>query len=176
MKIQRGFIPLLVILSLAVGIVLPAASNAQIRLSSASTTNKALLNFTGKTVDGKKFNSKVLINKKPSVIWFWAPWCAICRNESAFIVAAAQKYKGKVNFVGVGSLGSADEMKEFVDHTGTSIFTNLNDGTGKLWNRFGVVIQPTLVFVDAKGKISSKVGPSDELFLEKKITTLLSGK
>ncbi|MEN9325530.1 MAG: hypothetical protein RL414_1284 [Actinomycetota bacterium] len=176
MKMQRGFIPLLAILSLVVGVAAPTTGSAQIKNSSASLTNKALLNFTGKTVDGKNFNSKSLINKKPTVIWFWAPWCAICRNESEFIVASAEKYKGKVNFLGIGSLGSSDEMKEFVDHTGTSIFTNLNDGTSKLWNRFGVVIQPTLIFVDAKGKISSKIGPSDEVFLEKKITSLLSVK
>lgn len=139
-------------------------------------TNNSKLTFTAKTVEGKKFSSKVLANKKPTVFWFWAPWCAICKNESANLVAAAEQYKGKVNFVGIGALGNQAEMQEFVTHTGTSLFTNLNDADGKLWNRFGVVIQPTLIFVDAKGKITSKVGPSDEEFLQKKLVALTAKK
>lgn len=162
-KIRRA-LPLLLVLSIAVGAALPAEA--------ASVSNKSLLTFTAKTVEGKSFNSKVLSNKKPTVIWFWAPWCAICKNESAYIVEAAEKYKGRVNFLGVGALGSREEFTDFITHTGTSIFTNLDDSKGKLWNRFGVVIQPTLVFVDSKGKITTKVGPSDEEFLAKKLATL----
>jgi thiol-disulfide isomerase/thioredoxin len=146
-------------------------------LSKASfASNNTKLTFTAKTVEGKKYSSKVLANKKPTVIWFWAPWCAICKNESANLVAAAEQYKGKVNFVGIGALGNQAEMLDFVTHTGTSIFTNLYDGDGKLWNRFGVVIQPTLVFIDAKGKITTKVGPSDEEFLQKKLVALTAKK
>ncbi len=175
MKKRRALISLLSALSIAVGSAL-AIAPAEANFQSSFTTNKAKLTFTAKTVDGKSFSSKVLANKKPTVIWFWAPWCAICKNESAYIVAAAEKYKGKVNFLGVGALGSGEEMADFVTHTGTSIFTNLNDESGKIWNRFGVIIQPTLIFVDAKGKISSKVGPSDEEFLAKKLVALTAKK
>ena len=149
---------------------------AQAYSQATFATNNSKLTFTAKTVEGKKFSSKVLANKKPTVFWFWAPWCAICKNESANLVAAAEQYKGKVNFVGIGALGNQAEMQEFVTHTGTSLFTNLNDADGKLWNRFGVVIQPTLIFVDAKGKITSKVGPSDEEFLQKKLVALTAKK
>ena len=153
-----------------------AQAPAQAYNQSTFASNNTKLTFTAKTVEGKKYSSKVLANKKPTVFWFWAPWCAICKNESANLVAAAEQYKGKVNFVGIGALGNQAEMQEFVAHTGTSLFTNLNDADGKLWNRFGVIIQPTLIFVDAKGKISSKVGPSDEEFLQKKLVALTAKK
>ena len=153
-----------------------AQAPAQAYSQANFATNNSKLTFTAKTVEGKKFSSKVLANKKPTVFWFWAPWCAICKNESANLVAAAEQYRGKVNFVGIGALGNQAEMQEFVTHTGTSLFTNLNDADGKLWNRFGVVIQPTLIFVDAKGKITSKVGPSDEEFLQKKLVALTAKK
>ncbi len=153
-----------------------AQAPAQAYSQSTFASNNTKLTFTAKTVEGKKYSSKVLANKKPTVFWFWAPWCAICKNESANLVAAAEQYKGKVNFVGIGALGNQAEMQEFVAHTGTSLFTNLNDADGKLWNRFGVIIQPTLIFVDAKGKISSKVGPSDEEFLQKKLVALTAKK
>lgn len=153
-----------------------AQAPAQAYSQATFATNNTKLTFTAKTVEGKKFTSKVLANKKPTVFWFWAPWCAICKNESANLVAAAEQYKGKVNFVGVGALGNQAEMQDFVIHTGTSVFTNLNDADGKIWNRFGVIIQPTLIFVDAKGKITSKVGPSDEEFLQKKLVALTAKK
>jgi thiol-disulfide isomerase/thioredoxin len=163
-------------LSIAAGLLLSPIAPANAASQVSFTTNKTKLTFTAKTVDGKNFSSKVLANKKPTVIWFWAPWCAICKNESAYIVAAAKKYKGKVNFVGVGALGSTEELADFVSHTETSIFPNLDDAEGKLWSRFGIVIQPTILFVDAKGKITSKVGPSDEEFLSKQLVTLTKKK
>jgi thiol-disulfide isomerase/thioredoxin len=173
---KRSLISLLSAFSMAAGLLIAISAPAHAYSQASFTTNKAKLTFTAKTVDGKNFSSKVLANKKPTVIWFWAPWCAICKNESANLVAAAEQYKGKVNFVGIGALGNQAEMQEFVTHTGTSLFTNLNDADGKLWNRFGVVIQPTLIFVDAKGKITSKVGPSDEEFLQKKLVALTAKK
>jgi len=159
-------------LALVAGLAISPITPANALKQASFVTNKTKLTFTAKTVDGKNYSSKVLVNKKPTVIWFWAPWCAICKNESAYIVAAAKKYKGKINFLGVGALGSTEEMVDFVSHTETSIFPNLNDSEGKLWNRFGIVIQPTILFIDAKGKITSKVGPSDEEFLAKKLVSL----
>lgn len=176
MNKKRYLISQLSALSIVAGLLLSPVVPANSATQASFTTNKAKLTFTAKTVDGKNFSSKVLANKKPTVFWFWAPWCAICKNESAYIVAAAKKYKGKVNFVGIGALGSSEEMVEFVTQTETSIFPNINDAQGKLWNRFGVIIQPTMLFIDAKGKITSKVGPSDEDFLTKKLVTLTKKK
>jgi thiol-disulfide isomerase/thioredoxin len=176
MNKKRSLISQLSALSIAAGLLLSPVAPAFSATQTSFTTNKTKLTFTAKTVDGKNYSSKVLANKKPTVIWFWAPWCAICKNESAYIVAAAKKYKGKVNFVGVGALGSTEELADFVSHTETSIFPNLDDAEGKLWNRFGIVIQPTMLFIDPKGKITSKVGPSDEEFLAKKLVTLTKNK
>lgn len=173
---MKKFAAVLSALVISTSTLVVAQAPAQAYSQASFATNNSKLTFTAKTVEGKKFSSKVLANKKPTVFWFWAPWCAICKNESANLVAAAKQYKGKVNFVGIGALGNQAEMQEFVTHTGTSLFTNLNDGDGKLWNRFGVVIQPTLIFVDAKGKITSKVGPSDEEFLQKKLVALTAKK
>jgi thiol-disulfide isomerase/thioredoxin len=176
MNKKRSLVSRLSTLSVIAGILLSPVAPVNAATQTTFTNNKTKLTFTAKTVDGKNFSSKVLVNRKPTVIWFWAPWCAICMNESAYIVAAAEKYKGKVNFVGIGALWSTEEMVDFVSHTETSIFPNLNDAEGKLWNRFGIVIQPTILFIDATGKITSKVGPSDEEFLAKKLVTLTKKK
>jgi thiol-disulfide isomerase/thioredoxin len=135
-------------------------------------SNVKKLTFTATTVSGTAFNSKVLLGNKPSVLWFWAPWCAICANESAAMVAASQKYKNRINFIGVGALGNKPELQEFIDKTGTSVFTNIDDSSGAVWKRFGVIIQPTIIFVDRTGKITTKIGPSTANSLEKTLKTL----
>jgi thiol-disulfide isomerase/thioredoxin len=165
MKISKKATATIVIALLAAGVSIPAASGA-------AKKNAAKLTFTATTVDGAPYNSKELIGTKPSVLWFWAPWCAICQNESKDIVAAAAKYKGKVNFVGVGALGNSEEMAHFVETTGTSNFTNIDDSSGKIWKRFGVILQPTLIFIDKNGAMTTKIGPSDADFLNAKLKQL----
>lgn len=165
MTISRKLIGALVVALLAAGLATPAASGA-------SKKNATKLTFTATTVEGVAYSSKELTGAKPSVLWFWAPWCAICQNESKDIVAAAAKYKGKVNFVGVGALGNKEEMAHFIEINGTTNFTNIDDSSGKIWKRFGVIIQPTLIFVDKNGVITTKIGPSDEDFLAAKLKQL----
>ena len=88
------------------------------------------------------------------------------------MVAASQKYKNRINFIGVGALGNKPELQEFIDKTGTSVFTNIDDSSGAVWKLFGVIIQPTLIFVDRTGKITTKIGPSTASSLEKTLKTL----
>jgi len=168
---KRNLLASVVVLSLALGTFFaPAAASA------TKKSNVTKLTFTAKTVTGTAFNSKVLRGTTPSVMWFWAPWCAICMNESADLVAASQKYKGRVNFIGVGALGNQPELQDFVAKTGTSAFPNIDDSSGAIWKRFGVVIQPTLIFIDKNGKITTKIGPSDAEFLESKLKALVAKK
>lgn len=166
MKGNRTLGALLATALLLTSIAAPTAFGA------TKKSNVKKLTFTATTVSGTAFNSKVLLGNKPSVLWFWAPWCAICQNESAAMVAASQKYKNRINFIGVGALGNKPELQEFIDKTGTSVFTNIDDSSGAVWKRFGVIIQPTIVFVDRKGKITTKIGPSTASSLEKTLKTL----
>jgi thiol-disulfide isomerase/thioredoxin len=168
---KRNILASITALSLVMGAILAPAA-----VSATKKSNITKLTFTAKTVTGTAFNSKILRGTTPSVIWFWAPWCAICANESADIVATAEKYKGRVNFIGVGALGNQPELLDFVEKTGTSAFPNIDDSSGAIWKRFGVVIQPTLIFVDKNGKISTKIGPSDGEFLESKVKALVAKK
>lgn len=161
-------------LKVAASVLLIAAvlTGANVPAGAASKQNQRLLTFTASTVDGAEYRSTALLGK-PSVIWFWTPWCAICRNESKAVAQLATKYAGKINFVGIGANGTTDEMKEFVSLQNFANVTHLNDANGKLWNRFGVVIQPTLVFVDKNGKIETHVGPSTVSYITKKTAALV---
>lgn len=168
MRRNRTLGALLTTTLLLTSLAAPAAFGA------TKKSNVKKLTFSATTVSGAAFDSKVLLGNRPSVIWFWAPWCGICQNESAAMVAASQKYKNRINFIGVGALGNQAELQAFVDKTGTSVFTNIDDSSGAVWKRFGVIIQPTIVFVDRTGKITTKIGPSTANSLEKSLKTLVA--
>ncbi len=110
--------------------------------------------FTGTTVDGQAFDGATLAGK-PTVLWFWAPWCPTCRGQIPNVSALAEKYAGEVNVVGVAGLSdSDDEIKVFADDT--SGVTNLSDSPGDIWKRFGIVEQSVYTVIDADGEIVSE--------------------
>lgn len=108
--------------------------------------------FTGKTVDGAPFDSATLAGK-PTVLWFWAPWCTTCRGQAADVRSLADRYAGKVNVVGVAGLGENAAMRQFVSSTGVGSIKHLSDEAGAVWKKYEVTQQSTYVLIDAAGKI-----------------------
>lgn len=157
-----------VALALLISAVLAGAGPA----FAASKANAKLLTFEATTVSGLAYKSKALLGAKPSVIWFWAPWCAICRGEGPALASLSKKYQGKINFVGVGALGTQPQFQEFVAATKTDQITHLDDSSGQLWSRFGIVLQPSFVFISKTGKLTKKVGPTSASYLSKAIAEL----
>jgi len=106
------------------------------------------LNFTGTTLSGGSFNGSNL-QGKPTVLWFWTPWCPFCNIEAPGVseVSAANP---KVTFVGIAGRSDAGQMQGFVSKYNLN-FTNLNDADGSLWARFGVPWQPAYLFFRPDG-------------------------
>ncbi|KUL35439.1 redoxin family protein [Streptomyces regalis] len=115
------------------------------------------LKFKATTVDGKSFEGTSLAGKD-AVLWFWAPWCTVCRGEAPTIAKAAEKWGDKVTFVGMPGLGDTSDMKQFVADTGLDGMRHAIDADGSLWGRFGVVAQPAVAFVNDDGKIQVSPG------------------
>jgi peroxiredoxin len=110
------------------------------------------LNFTGKTVDGKVFRGASLAGK-PTVLWFWTPWCPLCHGQVPDVQDAARRFAGKVNVIGVGGLDSAEPIRKFVAEQNTGSFPNVCDDKGTVWKHFGVKQQGTYVLIDKTGKV-----------------------
>lgn len=126
--------------------------------ATAPATTPEALDFTGTTVvDGAAFEGATLTGQ-PVVMWFWAPWCTVCRAESPDVAKVAAEFEGRVTFVGIAGRGPVDDMKAFVSQTGTDGFTHVADVDGALWARFGVVAQPSFVFVTPSGEAQSFTG------------------
>ncbi len=93
-----------------------------------------------------------------SVLWFWAPWCTICRAEAPEVAEIAERYGTEIQLVGVPGHGEIDAMQEFVDDMGTSGITHLADLDGAVWSAFGVYGQPAFAFIDDSGKVEVFIG------------------
>ncbi|WP_267241664.1 redoxin domain-containing protein [Streptomyces sp. PR69] len=119
----------------------------------ASATPEApeILRFTGKTVDGKDFDGATLAGK-PTVLWFWAPWCPKCRAQATETTKVAAGFADRANVVGVAGLDQNDAMRDFVSQTGAGTFPHVSDESGEVWKRFKVTQQSVYVILDKDGK------------------------
>lgn len=115
------------------------------------------LAFTAADLTGAEVHVAALAGE-PVVLWFWAPWCTICRGEGPHVADVAAALDGEVTFLGVAGLGEVPDMDAFVSDTGTGGFTHLVDDDGSLWQRFGVSYQPAYAFIDSDGTVDVLVG------------------
>ncbi len=118
--------------------------------SDAADGPVADLGFTGQTVDGESFEGASLADK-PTVLWFWAPWCSTCRAQSAGVQALAEEYDGRVNVVGVGGLDDSSAIVDYAREVPGPL--QLVDPDGAIWRHFGVRAQSSYLVLDADGHV-----------------------
>ena len=128
--------------------------------------------FVAATVGGGKLDS-TSFNGKPTVLWFWAPWCTVCRAEAPDVKAAAQAQDGAVQLVGIAGLGEEKAMEGFVSDTDMGEFTHVVDEDGKIWASFGVTAQPAYAFIKADGGVEVVPGSLSESELAQRMSALV---
>lgn len=127
--------------------------------------------FSSSTLEGQAV-TQADYEGKPTIMWFWAPWCSVCRTEAPTLSKVASELDGSVDVVGVAALGSVDEMKTFVSDTGIENFTQLADPDAAVWSVFGVASQPAFAFISADGSIEVIQGSIDEEEILERAATL----
>ena len=113
--------------------------------------------FAAATVGGGEFDA-ASIQGKDTVLWFWAPWCTVCRAEAPDVVEAAAEFDGSIEVIGVAGRGELAEMEPFVADTGTGGLQHMVDDDGAIWSQFGVAAQPAFAFIDDDGEMEVFVG------------------
>ncbi len=152
----------------------PAPATATDAGGATADQSSAALAFSGTTLTGTTLDASTLAGQ-PVVLWFWAPWCTICRAEAPDVAAVAAEFKGSVTFLGIPGRGPEADMQAFVDQTGTTGFEHVVDADGALWQYFGVISQPSFVFVDSAGTASSFAGSLPADALRQAASDLVSG-
>ncbi len=89
----------------------------------------------------------------PVVVNQWASWCAPCRYEFPFFRSAAEKYRGKVAFLGVNSKDSSAAARRFLGRNPVP-FPSFEDPDGTIASSFkGGRAFPTTALFDASGRL-----------------------
>ncbi|HEY0372088.1 MAG TPA: DsbE family thiol:disulfide interchange protein [Thermoanaerobaculia bacterium] len=108
---------------------------------------------TDRTIDLTQFRGK------PTVVNFWATWCAPCWEEHPVLVANARSLQPNVQFLGVVFQDKEDKILGFLNQRGSS-YPTVVDEAGKTAIAYGVGGVPETFFVDANGVIRAKyAGP-----------------
>lgn len=160
---------LALLLLTACGNTADAAQGAR-TASGASTGNVRDLNFTSTTVAGENFKGTTLAGK-PTVLWFWAPWCPTCRRQIAGVSSLAAAHPNDLNVVGVGGLADPTAIADFAGKVSPKV-TMLSDHDGVVWRHFGVTAQSTYLVLDRNGKQLASGYLSDDK-LEKVVETMV---
>lgn len=122
------------------------------RSSAASGPGATASALTADTLDGGAFDFAT-VSDRPTVLWFWAPWCTICRAEAPEIAAAVDRLGDDVRVLGVPGRGDEPDMRAFVEDTGVGGFDHVVDADGQIWSSYGVISQPAFAFIDTSGGV-----------------------
>ncbi len=118
-----------------------------------------ILDFSGETVAGDSFSGSSVAGK-PVVLWFWAPWCAVCRSQAPQVESLAAEYGDDLAVIGIGSLDSGSAIAGFAEDVAGP--THLSDPEGELWKRFRISEQSSFVVLDAEGNEVLRTGYNDD--------------
>lgn len=152
----------------------PGAVPGAVAATTGQSSPFAHIGAVPKTVSGADFDA-ALLTGKPVVLWFWAPWCTICRGEAPTVMKIAAEFAGKVKFVGVAGQGTTSAMADFVKQTHTGGMTHLADTQGAVWREYGVAVQPSFAFITRDGRADLRVGSLDEGALRARVAEVAAG-
>lgn len=148
----------------------PADDGVEVEPEDGENANQLLLDYfdgTTGTLDD--------LQGQPTVINFFASWCAPCRAELPHFEETFQEFGSEVNFVGVATNDDRANASELIDDTGIS-FPVVDDPNQELFFALNGFSMPTTVFLNADGTVvSTRVGIilADEL--DTTVTELASG-
>lgn len=120
--------------------------------------------FKVTTLDGKELTLSSL-RGKPVVLDFWGTWCGWCIKGMPEMKAIYEKYRGRLEFVGIACNDKEDRWKASVKEQALPWIHTLNTEAADLSILYGVSGFPTKFILDAEGRIVKKVmGESPEFY------------
>lgn len=111
--------------------------------------------FTLPSFDGETFTLSDH-DGGPVFMYFWASWCAPCREEAPLIQRLWPEYERRgYTFVGVNIIDSEADARAFIDLFGLT-FPNVHDTQGAVYIEYGVYGVPESFFLEPGRTVRQK--------------------
>jgi len=103
---------------------------------------------------GQEVRLSELADGKPTLLFFWATWCAGCRKVQPAVSTVAEKYNGRVQVIGINT-GGLDSVQAVAAYRKRNSITYplLLDRTNQVARAYGVVAIPAVILLDRNGQI-----------------------
>lgn len=112
---------------------------------------------------------------KPTVVSLFTSWCTYCNEDAPKMAVLHNKYKDKLNLVGVNITNRDDlsEVRSYVERHSLE-YPILLDETGDVYTSFGGDGFPALYFVNTEGKVvDAIIGSTDQETLDASFRRLI---
>ena len=134
------------------------------------------LALSGVAIDGRQVSLESL-RGTPVLVHYWATWCEPCKVDMAQIRELVAKYgPKKFAVVGIALDSDKQQLEKFLKSKPIA-WPQLHEAgglDGRLAEELGVLTLPTMILLDAEGKVVDRNVVITEL--EKKVDALLEGK
>lgn len=114
--------------------------------------NQLAPDFTLQKLGGGTISLAEFRGKKPVVVDFWASWCPNCRRDMPNLNRFYEKYKDKVEVIGVNLQEKEPTVQDFIASRGIA-FPIAFDPHGQASNAFGVQYTNTHILIDTDGNL-----------------------
>ena len=109
----------------------------------------------------------------PTVINFWASWCVPCKEEAPAFAATAERFRGRVAFVGLNVQDLTSPARHFLEHYKVN-YVSIRDGGDKTYTDYGLTGVPETYYIDPRGRaIEHAIGAISKNELVASIQSLL---
>jgi thiol-disulfide isomerase/thioredoxin len=128
--------------------------------------------FKFTTLDGKPFTIAAL-QGKVVFLNFWATWCGPCRAEIPDLIALQDRYKGRLQIIGLNVDDEEADIQQYVEETGINYPVAMTSDDVRI--QFGgIPALPTSFVLDTEGRVVQKhVGLWNPAVYETEIRALL---
>jgi thiol-disulfide isomerase/thioredoxin len=108
-------------------------------------------------MDPATFNAMLAEQRgTPVVVNIWASWCPPCRAEAPELSAAAARFRGKVQFIGVNAQDDRGGAADYIGQYGLP-YPSVFDPSNAIAVSYGLYSPPSTLFFDANGNLVDTV-------------------